>query len=310
MNPSERLGIDDHGNVCDVLLHISTMLGVPHPDRDTTIDREILDRAHAYVWRMVNDHRQYRQSLSRLSPAPDVLNVSLEWVARDLCYDAWHQPEAVYRSALAQAALLLTPTCADAYVILAEERENKQEYREVRQFYRHAVLASPAAAAPVPAVRPQSISPFDLLPYLRALGGLERMRKLEGLTRSVDEPLAHCCTWNSRPSLPCEIAAWQLNSADDNAFVSLLDRWGISYRLPTWGGEHTTWLYGRALHRFRCHGACHEALGALDRALSQNIQVALQLLGRLPACSKPWPHSRTGHRVVRIVGGSRLVLHG
>jgi tetratricopeptide (TPR) repeat protein len=51
--------------------------------------------------------------------------------AQDLVYDAWERATARSRIALARKALGITPLCADAYSILAEEARSVEEARDL-----------------------------------------------------------------------------------------------------------------------------------------------------------------------------------
>jgi tetratricopeptide (TPR) repeat protein len=51
--------------------------------------------------------------------------------AQDLIYDAWERATARSRIALARKALAITPLCADAYSILAEEARSVEEARDL-----------------------------------------------------------------------------------------------------------------------------------------------------------------------------------
>ena len=51
--------------------------------------------------------------------------------AQDVIYDAWERATARSRIALARKALAISPLCADAYSILAEEARSVEEAREL-----------------------------------------------------------------------------------------------------------------------------------------------------------------------------------
>ena len=52
--------------------------------------------------------------------------------AQDLVYDAWERATARSRIALARKALAISPLCADAYSILAEEARSARALRQRR----------------------------------------------------------------------------------------------------------------------------------------------------------------------------------
>src|SRR5215468_461851 len=59
--------------------------------------------------------------------------------AQQVIYNAWEQTDPSKRIALAQKALALSPLCADAYVLLAEE--SAQSAEEALEYYRRGVEA-------------------------------------------------------------------------------------------------------------------------------------------------------------------------
>ena len=50
--------------------------------------------------------------------------------AQDVMYDAWERTTSRSRIALARKALGISPLCADAYVLLAEEARSLEEARD------------------------------------------------------------------------------------------------------------------------------------------------------------------------------------
>ena len=63
--------------------------------------------------------------------------------AQDVMYDAWEQTTSRSRIALARKALGISPLCADAYVLLAEEAARSIE--EARDYYAKGVEAGEAS---------------------------------------------------------------------------------------------------------------------------------------------------------------------
>ena len=66
--------------------------------------------------------------------------------AQDVMYDAWERTTSRSRIALAFKALSISPLCADAYVLLAEEAARSAE--EARDFYARGVEAGELALGP------------------------------------------------------------------------------------------------------------------------------------------------------------------
>jgi ST7 protein len=65
--------------------------------------------------------------------------------AQDVMYDAWEQTTSRSRIALARKALRITPLCADAYNLLAEEARSLEEARDL---YASGVEAGELALGP------------------------------------------------------------------------------------------------------------------------------------------------------------------
>src|SRR3954468_3981459 len=66
--------------------------------------------------------------------------------AQEIMYDAWDQTERRARIALAKKALAVSPLCADAYVLLAEEEARSAE--EALDLYRKGAEAGELALGP------------------------------------------------------------------------------------------------------------------------------------------------------------------
>src|ERR1022692_1232226 len=66
--------------------------------------------------------------------------------AQQVMYDAWDQTSPSTRVALAHKALAISPLCADAYVLLAEQEPQSAE--EALELYRKGVKAGEQALGP------------------------------------------------------------------------------------------------------------------------------------------------------------------
>jgi len=91
--------------------------------------------------------------------------------AQALVYDAWDAPSRRRRIALAKKALAMSPLCADAYVILAQEA---QSVDETLAFYREGLTAGERALGA--AAFEEDVGDFwgllETRPYMRARRGL------------------------------------------------------------------------------------------------------------------------------------------
>jgi hypothetical protein len=93
------------------------------------------------------DRRAMEGALSRFTagfgsgPVDDALTQ-----AQDLMYTAWETPDRRRRISLAEQALRISPLCADAYVLLAEETAATPE--EAIELYRKGMDAGERAVGP------------------------------------------------------------------------------------------------------------------------------------------------------------------
>jgi tetratricopeptide (TPR) repeat protein len=105
--------------------------------------------------------------------------------AQQIMYDAWDQTDLRARVALAHKALSISPLCADAYVLLAEEATRSAE--EALEYYRKGVEAGEQALGP------KGFKDYaghfwgflETRPYMRARAGLAATLNLLGEVHSA-----------------------------------------------------------------------------------------------------------------------------
>jgi len=193
--------------------------------------------------------------------------------AQDVMYDAWDTRDKKRRIALAKKALELSPLCADAYVLLAQEtaRDLDQEI----ELYRQGVEAGEEAIGRA-AFRDDVGRFWGLLetrPYMRARQGLAQTCWDKGLH---DEAVTHY-----RDML-------RLNPNDNQGIryllldcLLILGRDDDAAELIKHYKEDgsAAWSWSKALLTFRRSGDCPEARGALSRAINDNTHIVSLLLG-------------------------------
>lgn len=184
--------------------------------------------------------------------------------AQELMYDAWEERKPAKRIAIARQALKISPNCADAYVLLAEEEASTTE--QALEYYQQGVEAGKRALGQehFKAYSGHFWGIFDTRPYMRALEGLARVKWILG---RHDEALKHYKE------------LLRLNPGDNQGIryvlVDLyldLDREKDLEKLikkykDDWAA---VWLYTKALLAFKKYGASVKAIQALDNALEQN----------------------------------------
>lgn len=205
--------------------------------------------------------------------------------AQDVMYEAWEQTTARSRIALARKALSISPLCADAYVLLAEEAARSVE--EARDYYAKGVEAGELALGPerFAEYEGQFWGFLETRPYMRARAGLATTLLKFG---DVDGAIGHFRDMlrlnpNDNQGIRDLLAGCLLRRGDDDALTKLL----ASYE----DDGSAFWLYTRALLAFREGGESDERAAALVReAWVANEHVPAILAGTEP----PMP-SKSGY---------------
>jgi tetratricopeptide (TPR) repeat protein len=194
--------------------------------------------------------------------------------AQQLMYQAWESPSRPRRLELAGKALELSPDCADAYVLLAQERAASPA--EAAELYRKAVEAG-ARALGKRAFKDDVGHFWGLLetrPYMRARAGLAQALRAAGQT---DEAIAHYRDMlrlnpNDNQGVRYDLAACLLDAGRDVDLALLLDQYAEDIS--------AAWAYARALLAFRTGGDTERARELLAAARAANPHVPAYLLGR------------------------------
>jgi tetratricopeptide (TPR) repeat protein len=193
--------------------------------------------------------------------------------AQQLMYDAWEAPTRQRAVALAKKALSISPDCADAYSLLAEQTAKSME--EAIDLYTKGVEAGERAIGKHAFI--DDVGHFwgllETRPYMRARAGLAECLWAFG---RQEEAVAHF-----RDLL-------RLNPNDNQGIRDLL-----MPRLIELGRDKdaeklfrqfddgmATWMYSRALLDFKKHGDSPKADASLKAALAENKFVPSYILGR------------------------------
>lgn len=213
----------------------------------------------------------------RYDETPSTASTPLER-AQDLCYQAF-DAHGRLRVRLARQALEISPDCADAWTILAEQcgdpAESMRHYREAvaaaeRALGREGIGADATYWADV-----------RTRPFMRALNGLAGVCAARGL---VAEAIGHYqrvlrLNPNDNQGVRDPLAGLLLRTGDHAALGTLLDAYDSELE--------ATLLFARALLLFREQGDAAGSRKALLRAHRANGHVAEILLGRAPAGPLP-----------------------
>jgi tetratricopeptide (TPR) repeat protein len=193
--------------------------------------------------------------------------------AQDLVREAWDLPSRKRRCNLAKRALEISPDCADAYLLLAEEETSRSQ--KAKDLYQKAVAAAERIIGPgmlrdahghfwgVPETRPYMRARAALAQFLWETG--ERDAAIDHYNALLE------LNSNDNQGLRYILTGWLLEEGRDEDLNRLLKRFPDDCA--------ATWQYDRALHFFRQEGPGKKAQKALRDALKQNPFVPDYLLG-------------------------------
>lgn len=199
--------------------------------------------------------------------------------AQDLMYEAW-DTDGPERAKMAREALKLSRDCADAYVLLAEE---ERELDKALDLYAQGVAAGERALGKHAFKR--DVGHFwgiiETRPYMRARQGLTRCLWEKGRR---DEAIGHYFEMlklnpNDNQGVRYVLMSCLLDTGDVGRLNKLIGLY------PDEGSP--SWLFGRALHAFRCEGDSAESRMWRGDAKNSNKRVVPYLTGqkKLPKTS-------------------------
>jgi len=227
---------------------------------------ESMEEARAFLEELV-------ASGEGLQPIPAEPSTPLE-KAQELIYEAFETGSHRKRVQLAKKALKVSSDCADAYVLLAEETAKDPE--EAKRFYEKGVQAGERALGEE-AFEEDAGHFWGILetrPYMRARQGLAlALWELGERSEAIEhyQQMLHLNP-NDNQGIRYLLASALLEEGLDDELGELLE----SYE----DDAGASWVYARALWRFRTEGDSEEARSALEEAISFNPFVAGYLLGR------------------------------
>ncbi|HET7274148.1 MAG TPA: hypothetical protein VFI91_03165 [Longimicrobiaceae bacterium] len=207
----------------------------------------------------------------------DVFSNEAEWDplrrAQELIYDAWEMLYKSDRVRLAERALVISPDCADAYNLLAEEKAKSAA--EARAYYEEGVRAGERALGPE--AFKEDVGYFwglmETRPYMRARAGLAECLWILGEREAAVEHYRDMLRLNpgDNQGIRYVLLGRLLEMGEEERVGKLLKEYE--------GDGSASWLYNRALWLYRRTGESG-AEAALTEALEQNPHVPVYLLGR------------------------------
>ncbi len=219
--------------------------------------------------------------------------------AQQIMYDAWDAPTPQRALALARKALEVSPDCADAYNLLAEETAKSLE--ELIELYRKGVEAGERALGKK--AFKEDVGYFwgliETRPYMRARAGLAQGLWEAGRGEEAVEHYRDLLRLNPNDNqgirdllMPCLIVL-----GHDGEAEKLFKRYQED--------GMAVWRYSRVLLDFRESGNSPIAIESLQAALDENKHVPSYLLGR-----KKMPRSLPGHYGFGDDNEAVLYVHG
>jgi tetratricopeptide (TPR) repeat protein len=198
--------------------------------------------------------------------------------AQGLMYDAWEETNRKRRVAIAHQALQISPNCADAYNLLADdEAKNPQE---ALRLYEMGIQAGRRALGEKFLQDPRNLGAYwgllETRPFMRAMAGyahtvwaLERNEEAEKTFREILR-LNH----SDNQGVRYPLLALLMGEGREHDVEALLGEYE-----GDWSPE---WAYTIALLSFRKLGASVKAKKQLDQALDVNPYVPDYLTGKKP----------------------------
>ncbi len=232
---------------------------------------ESMEEARAFLEELVASGEGF------LQPIPAEPSTPLE-KAQELIYEAFETGSHRKRVQLAKKALKVSSDCADAYVLLAEETAKDPE--EAKELYEKGVKAGERAVKQTlgeEAFEEDAGHFWGILetrPYMRARQGLAlALWELGERSEAIEhyQQMLHLNP-NDNQGIRYLLASALLEEGLDDDLGELLE----SYE----DDAGASWVYARALWRFRTEGDGEEARSALEEAISFNPFVPGYLLGR------------------------------
>ncbi len=231
------------------------------------------------------ESRPPRQPRATRKPAPRPEDLALGQ-ARKLMIKAAESFDSKKRVALAKDAIKLSPDCAEAYLLLAEQSKNR---KAALVLFEQAVAAAERTLGPEMFV--EGVGHFwsflETRPYMRARAGLAEAAWASGRRDEAVHHLVDLLRLNpgDNQGLRYLLAGWLLNLDRLDDLDDLLDQYDE---------DSATWSFTRALASFKVGGDTPAARKLLQAARKTNKHVVDYLIGRKTLPSEPPPFYSPG----------------
>lgn len=251
------------------------------PEMPEMFDRRAMEKIHADLGRLMAEQDfenadEANVFVQQFIGAKDIPKPQRELTplerAQDKMYEAFGA-KGERRVELAREALTISPDCADAYVLLAEETAESNE--EARELYEQGVRAGERALSKE--FFEENAGHFwgilETRPYMRARAGLAATLEAMGEQKQAVEHYRELLRLNPTDNQGNRdaLARCLLTLGENEELGGLLDQFKED--------ASANWLYTRALWLFRKEGSSAAANAALKKAMNQNRFVPAYLLG-------------------------------
>ncbi len=246
---------------------------------------ESIDEANAFLQEMMNS--------GQLNTLASTAETPLDQ-AQEIMYEAWNAPTKRKRVELARRALEISPDCADAYVLLAQE--STRSTKKAKELYEQGVQAGERVLGPE--AFEEDVGHFwgliETRPYMRARSGLAQTLWAMGEHQQAIEHFTDMLRLNpgDNQGIRYLLASCLLATGDDERLGELLDQYSED--------ASARWMYTRALWLFRREGAGRKANTALRKALEMNPFVPEYLFGITPLPEQLPPYVGLGDETEAI----------
>jgi tetratricopeptide (TPR) repeat protein len=220
--------------------------------------------------------------------------------AQDLVYQAFDSDSPAERARLARQALKISPDCADAFVLLAENAESPEEALEL---YKQGMDAGERAIGKKAFKECEGLfwGYMETRPYMRAREGLAQCLWHIGRHEEAADHYRQMLRLNPNDNqgVRYSLATLLLELELHAEFEQLLAQYEED--------DSAEWFYGRALLAFREEGESARAVKLLKRAVKANKHVPRYLLGQkqLPRDLPPYISRGGDDEAVSYTHGNR-----
>jgi len=208
--------------------------------------------------------------------------------AQGLMYQAWEETDSKLRIKIADQALDISPLCADAFVMLAEEKA--EDLEEAIQYYRKGVEAGECVLGEN--FFTENTGHFwelvETRPYMRARQGLAECQSASGDNDQAIINLQDMLRLNpmDNQGVRYSLLALLLEQGEDDSARTLIGDYSDD--------QFAGWIYTRALLGFQREGISTRVNQILQQAILQNPHVPAFLTGRAPLPEELPPYMGIG----------------